>query len=151
FALAMAFVCGRKSTGVDSRTVRRSRGAAAAASFTDHVWALSPSLAAVVPVVAAGVLGLTWLYPYDYHLWGGWAQGMGVVLVIGAWTAAWMWLKKPRPALAAVFGLLCAAIVLTHGIDLYSVAVGLVVLAAMNWRSLPGRRLARDGLLVIAV
>src|SRR5206468_12111080 len=97
------------------------------------------------------VVGLTWIYPYDFHLWGGWPQGMGVLLALGAWSLALGWLREPNPRWAWLFGLTAAATLLTHGIDLLSMSVGLAAIGAVAWRRLRPSLLGRHVALAVAV
>src|SRR6202022_3587625 len=56
---------------------------------------LAFGLDALVSAFAAAILAVTFIYPYDYHLWAGWPQGMGVLLVIGLLLAALRWIARP--------------------------------------------------------
>jgi hypothetical protein len=71
----------------------------------------------LVAAIAAAILALTFIYPYDYHLWGGWPQGMGVLLVIGLLVAALRWTERPTLSWALLGGLFAGAIVLSHGTE----------------------------------
>lgn len=106
------------------------------------------------PIVAAGAAAIeavTFLFPYDYHLWGGWPLGMGVLLAVGVWTAALWWLRQPDPRWAVVAGGLGGAIVLTHGTEVYTAALGLLVLATVHARQVDIGKLARHTPLALAV
>ncbi|MGI9146694.1 MAG: DUF6541 family protein [Chloroflexota bacterium] len=96
-----------------------------------------PRLAAVAAIFQA----LTFIYPYDFHIWGGWPLGMGVVLLLGVWTAVLAWLERPSAGLAAVVGLLGGAIVLAHGTEIYSMSLGLVVITVARVRHIKWRQL----------
>lgn len=101
--------------------------------------------------VAAVIVAVTFLYPYDYHLWGGWPLGTGVMLALGVWSLALTWLDRPAWKWAALAGLLVGSIVLTHGTEVYTVALGLVVIAALSLRSMSPRHLALHVPLALAV
>jgi hypothetical protein len=98
----------------------------------------SPRVAAVAALIQA----LTFIYPYDFHLWGGWPLGMGVVLALGVWTAALGWIANPSARSAALVGLLSGAILLTHGTEVYTASLGLLVIVLARWQRLDWRRLA---------
>jgi hypothetical protein len=100
--------------------------------------------------VAAVVQALTYVFPYDNHLWGGWPLGMSLLLLLGLWAVAARWIDRPATPLAALGGLLAGAIVLTHGTEVYSAVVGLAVIAALKWRRIMPWRLARDLPLALA-
>jgi len=99
---------------------------------------LGPRLAGVGAVIQA----LTYIYPYDDHLWGGWPLAMSILLLLGLWSVAARWIAEPRPGLAGLGGLLAGAIVLTHGTEVYGALVGLAVVAALNLRRIQVGRLA---------
>ncbi len=108
------------------------------------VWGLATSvgLRPLQASVGAVVLALTYIYPYDNHVWGGWPLSMSIVLLLGLWAAAAHWTSEPSPTLAVVGGLLAGAIVLTHGTEVYSALLGLAVIAAFGWRGIQPSRLA---------
>jgi hypothetical protein len=108
------------------------------------VFALGAALRLPARVAASGacVAALTFLFPYDYHLWGGWPLGMSVPLALGIWAVALRWLARPDLRWAALGGLLAGAIVLTHGTELYTSLLGLLVIAAFAVRQLNLRPLA---------
>jgi len=93
--------------------------------------------------VGAVVLALTYVFPYDDHMWGGWPLAMSVVLLLGLWAVAVQWTTQPTATLAILGGLLAGAIVLTHGTEVYSAIVGLVVIAAVRWRRISPMQLVR--------
>jgi hypothetical protein len=99
---------------------------------------LGPRLASLGGLVQA----LTYIYPYDDHLWGGWPLAMSILLLLGLWAVAARWIAEPRPGLAALGGLLAGAIVLTHGTEVYSAVIGLAVIAMLNLRRMQLRPLA---------
>jgi hypothetical protein len=100
--------------------------------------------------VGAVVVALTYIYPYDDHVWGGWPLSMSIVLLLGLWAVAAHWTSQPRLTLAVVGGLVAGAIVLTHGTEVYSAVVGLAVIAAVRWRRVQPAPLARHLPLAIA-
>ncbi|MCA1647242.1 MAG: hypothetical protein LC797_17900 [Chloroflexi bacterium] len=102
---------------------------------------LALGLDALVSAIAAAILALTFIYPYDFHLWGGWPQGMGVLLVCGLLVAALRWIQRPTLAWAVLGGLLAGAIVLSHGTEVYSSALGLTVIALARFRRIDLRQL----------
>jgi hypothetical protein len=103
---------------------------------------LALGLDALASALAAAILAVTFIYPYDFHLWGGWPQGMGVLLVIGLLVAALRWIERPDPGWAALGGLMAGAIVLSHGTEVYSSVLGLAVIALVRVRHLALRPLA---------
>src|SRR5712691_3613510 len=72
---------------------------------------LALGLDALPAAMAAAILAVTFIYPYDYHLWGGWPQGMGVLLVLGLLVAAVRWTERPTTGWAVLGGVLAGAIV----------------------------------------
>jgi len=93
--------------------------------------------------VGAVVLALTYVFPYDDHMWGGWPLAMSIVLLLGLWAVAARWTAQPTAGLAILGGLLAGAIVVTHGTEVYSAAIGLAVIAAFRWRCLKPMQLVR--------
>jgi hypothetical protein len=100
---------------------------------------MTPRLASL----GALVLSLTYIYPYDNQMWGGWPFGMSILLLLGLWAVAARWISSPSMGNAALGGLLAGAIVLTHGTEAYSAVIGLAVIAALNWRRVQLGPLAR--------
>ena len=97
------------------------------------------------------VLALTYIYPYDDHLWAGWPLATSLVLLLGLWSGAAHWIARPSAGLAALAGLLAGAIVLTHGTEVYSSLIGLAVMAfVVQWRRLQPRMLTRHVPLAMA-
>jgi hypothetical protein len=86
--------------------------------------------------LCAAMLALTYLYPYEFYLWAGWPQGMGVLLLIGLWSAALAWIEQPGARWASIGGLFAGAILLTHGTEVYSATLGLAVIAVLRCRRL---------------
>src|SRR5216683_173025 len=103
---------------------------------------LALSLDALGAAIAAAILAVTFIYPYDYHLWAGWPQGMGVLLVLGLMVAALRWIERPTLGWDVLGGLSAGAIVLSHGTEVYTSALGLAVIALVRFRRIAPRRLA---------
>jgi hypothetical protein len=103
---------------------------------------LALGLDALASAMAAAILAVTFIYPYDYHLWGGWPQGMGVLLVLGLLVAAVRWTERPTPGWAVLGGAFAGAIVLSHGTEVYTSALGLAVIAVARFRRIDPKRLA---------
>lgn len=82
---------------------------------------------------AALSTALTFVFPYDNLLWAGFPLSMSLVLLVGLWVVVVEWFARPQASLALLAGVCGVAILLTHGTELYSAAVGLVVIAA--WRA----------------
>jgi hypothetical protein len=97
---------------------------------------------ALASAIAAAILAVTFIYPYDYHLWGGWPQGMGVLLVLGLLTAALRWIERPTLGWAVLGGVFAGAIVLSHGTEVYTSALVLTVIAIACFRRIDLKRLA---------
>src|SRR5919202_6229364 len=96
------------------------------------------------------VLALTYIYPYDDHMWAGWPLAASMLLLVGLWSVAAHWIARPSAGLAALSGLLAGAIVLTHGTEVYSSLIGLAVMALVHWRRLQPRMLMRHVPLAMA-
>jgi hypothetical protein len=96
-------------------------------------------------LLAAGAAALlaafTYLFPYYAQVWSGWPQTVGLLLVIGLWIVALLFLEQPGWRVALLAGLLVGAIIVVHGTELYSSAIVLTAIAAANWWRLPWRRL----------
>lgn len=101
--------------------------------------------------IGALVLALTYIYPYDDHMWGGYPLASSLLLLLGLWSVAIRWVMRPSAGMAALGGLLAGVIVLTHGTEVYSAIVGLAVIAAFNVRRLNFRALARQAPLALVV
>lgn len=132
-------------------TLEAAQGLAVLAPIAVVCFALALGADGLAAGLAGIVLSLTWTYPYDYHLWSGWPQGMGVLLLIGLWSAGVRWLARPSLGTAAVAGVCAAAIVLSHGTEVYSGALGLLVLALMRVRQIKPTVLARHAPLAAAL
>ncbi len=91
---------------------------------------------------AAGalLLALSSTYPYEPHLYSVWPMAAGLVLTVGLWTVALEYLTDPTPRLAIAAGLLAAALVLTHGTDIYTAVIGLVAFSALRLRVVASAR-----------
>ena len=103
---------------------------------------LALGLDALAAAIAAAILAVTFIYPYDYHLWGGWPQGMGVLLVLGLLTAALRWIERPTLGWAVLGSVFAGAIVLSHGTEVYTSVLGLAVIAMARFRRIDPKRLA---------
>ena len=131
--------------GVDTArgTAELAQGLAILAPVAVFSFALALGLDAMGAAIAAALLAITWTYPYDSQLWGGWPQAMGVLLLIGVWTAALGWTRQPGARWAALVGVFVGAIVLTHGTEIYSAGVGLTMIAVARRRELRVAQLLR--------
>jgi uncharacterized protein DUF6541 len=105
--------------------------------------ALALDLDIMVAAIAAVVVAVTWQYPYDFQLWSGWPQGLGVLLLLGLCASVLRWLRRPTFGLASIAGLLAGAIVLTHGTEVYSAVLAIVCIAIVRWRRIDFGALAR--------
>ena len=110
---------------------------------------LSLGLRPIHAAIASVIQALTFLFPYDYQLWGGWPLGMSVLLVLGLWSVALRWLAGPDWRWALMGGVFAGAILLTHGTEVYTALVGLLVVAAASVRGLTRRLPAHLGLAAI--
>lgn len=106
------------------------------------IWRSYPAAGA-----AALIIALTFQFPYNPHIWSGWPAAAGVLLVVGLWTAANHYLESPRPCWILLGGLVSAGVVLTHGIEVYSAAIILVLVLIAHRRRLVWPRLLRDACL----
>src|SRR5947209_16422961 len=61
---------------------------------------LSPRIAAIGAVVQS----LTYIYPYDDHVWGGWPLATSILLLLGLWSVAARWIVRPTAGLAILGG-----------------------------------------------
>lgn len=105
----------------------------------------------LIAAIGGLVLALTFIYPYDNQLWGGWPLGTSLLLLMGLFAACARWIYRPSLALAILAAALAGAIVLTHGTEIYSAVVGLAVIVLVRWRRLRWRALARHGPVAAAV
>jgi hypothetical protein len=96
-----------------------------------------------LPVAAAAALlsALTFHYPYSPHFWSFWPLAWGTLLTLALLAVGLEYVRQPCARLAILGGLLAAAIVLVHGSELYTLLVGLLIIALASWRRLPGRLL----------
>jgi hypothetical protein len=104
---------------------------------------LSLRLRARVAAAASLVVSLTYIYPYDDHMWGGWPLATSIPLLLGLWSVAARCIAAPSGRLAGLAGLLAGAIVLTHGTEVYSAVIGLSIIATLRWRELRAGALTR--------
>jgi len=132
-------------------TFEAAQGLALLAPLAAFALALALGMNAVIAASAAVILALTWTYPYDYHLWAGWPQGLGVLLLIGLCATALHWIERPSARLAVLGGLFAGAIVLNHGTEVYSAALALLVIAVARFRRLQAGPLARHVPLAIGL
>jgi len=95
----------------------------------------------LVAALAALMAAVTYLYGYFVHIWSGWPQQIGLLLLVGLWTCALAYLDRPSPRWAAVAGLLVGSIILTHGTELFSAVIILLALLVARWRRMDWRRL----------
>ena len=86
--------------------------------------------------IGALVLALTYIYPYDDHMWGGYPLATSILLLLALWSVAARWIARPRVGMAALAGLLAGGVVLAHGTEVYSAIIGLMVIAALDVRRL---------------
>src|SRR5262249_17987966 len=98
---------------------------------------LALGLRQVEAATAAVIQALTFVFPYDFHLWGGWPLGMSVLLSLGVWSIALRWIAKPDLRLAALGGLLGGAMVLIHGTEVYTTLLGLLVIGVRRLKPKP--------------
>jgi hypothetical protein len=96
----------------------------------------------VEAATAAVIQALTFVFPYDYHLWGGWPLGMSVLLALGIWSIALRWTAQPDLRWAVYGALLATAIVLTHGTEVYTSLLGLIVIGGLGAGRVRVRKLA---------
>src|SRR5437879_2903986 len=96
-----------------------------------------------VAAASALVLALTYSFPYEPHLYSVWPSAAGFVLLLGLWTVALEYLARPSPRVAILGGLLACGLLLTHGTELYSAAIVLLVIVGACWRTLASPRVAR--------
>ena len=95
-----------------------------------------------VAAVAALLLALTYNFPYEPNLYSVWPMAAGLLIVGGLWTVTLAYLQQPGARLALLGGLMAGALVLTHGTEVYTAALGLLALAAACWRQIFTRRAA---------
>ncbi|MDQ3809885.1 MAG: hypothetical protein M3336_06295 [Chloroflexota bacterium] len=102
---------------------------------------------------SALLLSLTYLYPYFPQLWSGWPLAMSLVMITGLWAVGLEYLACQSLRLALLAGLLVGAIVLTHGSELYTLALILPLLllgaARVDWRALLGHAVMAAAVAVI--
>jgi hypothetical protein len=96
---------------------------------------------AVIAGSGALLLALTFQFPYHVHFWAGWPLAAAIIVALGVWVVAVEYVRRPCARSAAVAGLLVGSILLIHGTEVYTVAIGLLaLLAGGGWRRLRGVR-----------
>ena len=104
-----------------------------------------------IGAAGAVLLALSSTYPYEPHLYSVWPMAAGLLLMVGLWTVALEYLSNPTVRLAVPGGLLAAALLLTHGTEIYTALIGLVAFAALRWKVVAsGRVLGHVGLAAMA-
>jgi hypothetical protein len=89
-----------------------------------------------IAAASALLLGFTYVYPYFPELWSGWPLAATIILTVTLWGVAYEYLARPSLRLAVLAGLLLAGIILTHGTEVYTLAIVLpVVLVAFRGRA----------------
>jgi hypothetical protein len=106
---------------------------------------------ATVAAASALLLMLTYLYPFGSHLYSVWPMAAGLVMVVGLWSLAVEFLKRPAAQVAALAGLVAAGLILTHGTEIYTAAIGLVAIGLMQPRSVASTRFLRGCALALVV
>jgi hypothetical protein len=101
--------------------------------------------------LAALFSSLTYLLTYYPQMWSGWPQLLGIVLVLGLWVVATLYIERPSWQLTVLAGLLVGAVIVVHGTELYTSALVLSVVALANWRRLGWVRLGAQVPVAIAV
>jgi hypothetical protein len=99
-----------------------------------------PGLAAL----GAIFLSLTVQFPYTLQLMSLWPMAAALVLAIGVWTVGGLYLRLPCVPVAVLAGVLLGAILLIHGTELYTVALGLIALLLASLRHVRWLALGRD-------
>jgi hypothetical protein len=132
-------------------TLEASQGLAILAPLAVFALGVATGLRPPTAAVGALILSVTFVFPYDLHLWGGWPLGMSVLLLLGVWATAVRWTEQPRASWALLAGLLGGAMLLTHGTEVYSASVGLTVLAVARARRLHWPTLMRHAPLALLV
>src|SRR5207245_4835005 len=95
-----------------------------------------------VAAASALVLALTYNFPCEPHLYSVWPSAAGFVLLLGLWTVALEYVARPSARLAILGGLVAYGLLLTHGTELYSAAIVLVIIAGACWRTVASPRVA---------
>jgi uncharacterized protein DUF6541 len=101
------------------------------------------------PLVAATgalLIALTFQFPYYANFWAGWPLTSALIMVLGLWAVAIEYIQRPAISWVLVASVLAAGVLLTHGTEVYTASVGLVVIAVAHartarwkpiWRHLP--------------
>jgi hypothetical protein len=108
------------------------------------VWQV-PLAAAIGALLAA----LTFQHPYNPQFWGFWPLAAGVVLSTGIWTCAVGYGRDQSVRWVALAALLAAGIVLVHGTEVYTAALGVAIILIAFARRLSLRRAVRDAAFAI--
>ena len=132
-------------------TFEAAQGLAVLAPLAVFSLGLALGMNGLVAAIASVILSLTWTYPYDFHLWAGWPQGMGVLLLVGLLATALHWIQRPTARTALLGGLIAGAIVMSHGTEVYSSLLGLGVIAVARHRRLAAGPLVRHLPLAICI
>ncbi|HEX9106959.1 MAG TPA: DUF6541 family protein, partial [Longimicrobiales bacterium] len=95
---------------------------------------------------AAGALlaAMTIEYPYLLHYWSIWPMGAAILMALALLTVGAEYLRRPSRRWAVLGGVLVAGILATHGTELYTSLVGLLVLVVAEYRRAAWRRLPAD-------
>jgi hypothetical protein len=131
-------------------TAEAAQGLALLAPLGIFALARGLGLSRRVAALGALILSLTYIFPYDDHMWAGWPLATSILLLLGLWSIAARWIREPHAGLALLGGLMAGAILLTHGTEVYSSIVGLAVIAALGWRHIRLDRLVRHLPLALA-
>jgi hypothetical protein len=96
-------------------------------------------------VAGAGALAvaLTFQYPYHFHFWSGWPLAAAIPLFLAVWALAIEYVRQPSARLVLIGGLIASGIVLIHGTEAYSAAIGLLVVLLASWRRVPVAQVSR--------
>ena len=103
-----------------------------------------------VGAAAALLLALTSTFPYGPQLYSEWPMAAGLVLVVALWTLCVQYLSKPEARVAAAAGLMAGALLVVHGTEVYTAAIGLVGLGIARWRTLISKRFVADAAVACA-
>jgi hypothetical protein len=104
-------------------------------AFAAAVWR-KPMLAAASTLLVAA----TYWYPYGLHLYSLWPMASGLILVWGLWAIALKYVHNPSLRWALLGGMVAGGITLAHTVEVYTAAIGLLVVLGANWRRLTWRR-----------
>lgn len=95
---------------------------------------------------AAGavVVALTFQFPYYANFWGGWPLTSALIMVVGLWTVALEYVERPSFSWIIVACVLAGGVVLTHGTEVCTAALGLAIIALGHATSAPWKRILRE-------